>query len=529
MSTHLLINPSHRSIDKALIMRIDALLDRMGESEVHRYLSETVYLERQRFHRSPDQVSEQERSDIEHLARSLTEGVEAMRSAAARLVKAYSHEVHNRFSERTFGAALKLAPAALKRLLGPAETGVWNWTQFDAGDRILIQGPLADLRVLAQTHTLVFAPTHLSNLDSPLVGYALHQAGLPPCSYGAGLNLFANPIMGFVMSRLGAYTVDRRKRHRLYKDVLKAYSVELIGRGAHSLFYPGGSRSRSGTIESSVKRGLLGTAIAAWQEGLADERKSSEVLVVPVTLSCSLVLEAETLIEDALAGEGKSRYIINDDEFSRASTVLNFAKKLSDLDASVVVRFGDPMDVLGNPVDGVGRSLNVDGSAFDRTAYVTDKTGRVVADVQRDRVYTNHLAEAICRAYQRDNVVLPTHLAAFAGWHCLGEKFPGLDRYHRALLAPFEQWVDRGRMVAVIEELMVQLDQKAAEGSIHLQLPEGSDRGERTLSSAVATFGRFHTRAGLAFEDWRVLVDPKLALYYGNRLAGADLKVGEPS
>jgi glycerol-3-phosphate O-acyltransferase len=242
-----------------------------------------------------------------------------------------------------------------------------------------------------------------------------------------------------------------------------------------------------------------------------------------------LVLEAETLIEDALAEEGKSRYIINDDEFSHASTVLKFAKRLSDLDASVVVRFGDPMDVIGNPVDGEGRSLNVDGSTFDRAAYVTDGAGQVATDMQRDRVYTNHLAQAICRAYQRDTVVLPTHLAAFAGWHCLGEKFPSLDRYHRALLAPFERWIDRGRMVAVIAELMVQLDQKAAEGLIRLRLPEGSDRAELVLSSAVATFGRFHSRAGLAFEDWRVLVDPKLALYYGNRLAGVGLKIGEPS
>ena len=71
MSTHLLINPSHRSIDKALVSRIDDLLASMTENEIYRYLSETVYLERQRFHGSPDQVSEQERSDVENLARSL--------------------------------------------------------------------------------------------------------------------------------------------------------------------------------------------------------------------------------------------------------------------------------------------------------------------------------------------------------------------------------------------------------------------------------------------------------------------------
>ena len=199
-----------------------------------------------------------------------------------------------------------------------------------------------------------------------MIGYALHLAGLPPCTYGAGLNLFANPLMSFFMSRLGAYTVDRRKRHRLYKDVLKAYSTELIGRGAHSLFYPGGTRSRSGCIEASVKRGLLGTGIAAWQEGLIQSEGARDILVVPVTLSCSLVLEAETLIEDALAVEGKSRYIISDDEFSRPTAVLKFVRQLMDLDASVVVGFGQPLDLFGNVVDDRGQSLDGQGRAFDR-------------------------------------------------------------------------------------------------------------------------------------------------------------------
>jgi hypothetical protein len=40
------------------------------------------------------------------------------------------------------------------------------------------------------------------------------------------------------------------------------------------------------------------------------------------------------------------------------------------------------------------------------------------------------------------------------------------------------------------------------------------------LNRAVEAFEGFHTRRALCFEDWRVLVDPKLALYYGNRLSG---------
>ena len=520
MPKRTLVNPSHRSVDKALLERLDTQLATMTDADLVDYLSDVVYQERQRFARDPADCTAKDRERIEGLARALTEDADEMRKAAARLVRAYSHEVHNRFSEFTFGAAIRLAPSALKRLLAPAETEGWVWPTWDRQDRLCIQGPVDEIRQLAQNHTLIFTPTHLSNLDSPLIGYALHLAGLPPCTYGAGLNLFSNPLMSFFMSRLGAYTVDRRKRHRLYKDVLKAYSTELIGRGAHSLFYPGGTRSRSGCIETTVKRGLLGTGLSAWQEGLVERKDNPEVLVVPVTLSCSLVLEAETLIEDALAVQGKARYIISDDEFSRPTTVLNFVRQLMDLDTSVVVRFGQPLDLLGNGVDEQGVSLDGSGRSFDRRLYVTDRNGKVIRDSQRDRVYTQMLAASLCDAYQRDSVVLPTHLAAFAGWITLGRRYPNLDTYNLALLAPFERWVDRTELLAMIRQCLDIVDNRVAEKRVCALLPQGEDRAEQVLNRAVSAFERFHSRRGLSFEDWRVLVDPKLALYYGNRLSG---------
>jgi glycerol-3-phosphate O-acyltransferase len=361
-------------------------------------------------------------------------------------------------------------------------------------------------------------------LDSPLLGYALHAAGLPPCIYGAGLNLFTNPAMGFFMSRLGAYTVDRRKKHQLYKDVLKAYSTELIGLGAHSLFFPGGTRSRSGIIENNLKRGLLGTAITAWQEGLVEQRDNPEIIVVPCTITFSLVLEAETLIEDALAMEGKARYIITDDEFSEPSTVMQYGRKVLNTDSSVIVRFGNPIDLIGNMVDESGRSMDNHGRSFDRKDYVSDRNGELIRDLQRDRMYTNQLAQSLCKAYQQDNVVLPTHLAALAGWSALKQRYPRLDTYQMVLLSPHERWVDRGETLAILEHLLKQLRPMEEEGRVHTHLPETA---EALLQDAIDTFGRFHRRPALAFEDWRILVDPKLALYYSNRLLGYQLKPTE--
>ena len=50
MPPRTIINPSHRSIDKALMHRIDTTVVAMTDAEQIAYLSEAVYQERRRFH-----------------------------------------------------------------------------------------------------------------------------------------------------------------------------------------------------------------------------------------------------------------------------------------------------------------------------------------------------------------------------------------------------------------------------------------------------------------------------------------------
>src|SRR5581483_1775955 len=175
--------------------------------------------------------------------------------------------------------------------------------------RVLVQGPAKHIGKLARLGTLVFVPTHLSNMDSIVFGFALERAGLPPATYGAGKNLFTNPLLSFFMHNLGAYRVDRRIKHELYKEVLKTYSCVLLERGYHSLFFPGGTRSRSGAVEERLKLGLMGTGVEAYVRSL---RRGHEqrVFFVPATINYLLTLEAATLIDDYLAELGKNRYII---------------------------------------------------------------------------------------------------------------------------------------------------------------------------------------------------------------------------
>jgi glycerol-3-phosphate O-acyltransferase len=470
-----------------------------------------------------------ERRAVEAAARALRGSRTEVEEALFSLVRRYAVEVHNEFSDRTYRFATRMLPGMLTRLLtatGPREL---MGGEFDASSRLNVQGPLQRILELARTHTLVLAPTHLSNLDSPLLGYGIYQSGLPPFIYGAGLNLFTNPGMSFFMSRLGAYTVDRRKKHSVYKSVLKDYSVEAIGRGRHSLFFPGGTRSRSGRVESSVKKGLLGTAILSWQEGLRLGRTNPEILVVPCTLSYALVLEASTLIEDALKDVGKSRYIITDDEFSEPRTIARFARQVLDLDASVVLRFGAPLDLLGNPVDDQGRSLDVDGTPIDRRRYVCDPEGDVRPDPQRDRIYTQRLADRIVDAWHRDNIPLSTHIAAFVAWQLIRRRHPAMDTWLLIFLEGRERLLPRPEVLKGIDRLMDALRVASAAGRIQEpMLASGVSDAESILDHAIERFERFHGEPALSNARDRgaraISVAPKLCLYYANRLVNYGLE-----
>lgn len=81
-------------------------------------------------------------------------------------------------------------------------------------DRLFITGPVDRIRHLATKATVILVPTHFSNLDSIMIGYGMDMIGLPAFQYGAGLNLFNNRFLAFLMGNLGAYRLDRRKKTR---------------------------------------------------------------------------------------------------------------------------------------------------------------------------------------------------------------------------------------------------------------------------------------------------------------------------
>jgi len=324
------------------------------------------------------------------------------------------------------------------------------------------------------------------------------------------------------MHNLGAYRVDRRLRHNLYKDILKTYSCVLLERGYHSLFFPGGTRTRSGGVERRLKLGLVGSAVEAYARTLIADRER-RVFFVPATINYLVTLEAETLIADFLSEAGKGRFIIEDDESSRIGRVASFMRKLLDMRGAVVIRFSEPIDLFGNSVDEEGRSHDRRGREIDPSGYVRDPRGLVTIDAARDVQYTRELGDEICRAYERDSVIMATHLVAAACFARLRKAAPAGDlftvlREREAVTVPRD---DLARDVAALKDRLLELE---AAGGVRASEQVRRGSGGDLVEGAVRAFSGYHASPVLiSRDDGITLADTNLLFYYQNRLAGHGL------
>jgi len=447
------------------------------------------------------------------------------RAKLKELCDRYAWDVAGNFNPVVYKLASRALAPVLGTILAP-RAALRNMPQLASlhalDGRILVQGPTDHIAALAKIGTLVFVPTHLSNLDSVVFGFALERAGLPPATYGAGKNLFTNPVLSFFMHNLGAYRVDRRLKHVLYKDVLKAYSSVLIERGYHSLFFPGGTRSRSGGVERRLKLGLAGTAIEAFGR-TAENGKPQRVFFVPATINYMLTLEAETLIDDFLQEEGKARYIIEDDESTRVSRIATFAQKLLGLDESCVIRFGDPIDCFGNAVDEKGRSYDAHGRQVDALTYLYGDDDKPHRDPARDMQYTRELGEVICKAFARDTVVMATHIVAAAAFQHLRKAIGKGDLFF-VLNYRESVRVSREELLVAVAELIDRARALEQAGRIVLSPQLRGTKPDHVLETALRAFAGYHTNPVIAAGATDlVLEDARLLFYYQNRLAAHGL------
>jgi len=442
------------------------------------------------------------------------------------IVTRYGRDIAGHFRPGVFQFATRVLPSGISLIFSRQQMAdvLTLQPRFDAlRQRIQIEGEIGKLRQLSQVRTLMFVPTHSSHMDSMLMGWALNECGLPPVTYGAEKNLFSNPLTSFFMQNLGAYKVDRRRRHTIYKSVLKEYSQVLLERGFHSLFFPGGSRSRSGEIETHLKLGLLGTGLAAWSATVRDKRPASSVVVVPVNISYSLVLEAQTLITEYLKPPGQGRLIIDDDEFTDLRRVASYMSAVLEMEAPVTVRFGTPMDVFGNRVDLDGESMDAQGRRLDPERYLW-VNGRPEPDPERDREYTRQLGSAVLEAFRENNVIHPVHIVSFALFEHLRRQHRSWD-IQRTLRFAMGDTLSVSVATGEIERCLRHVRRLADEGALRVNRQVRSMGAHDILLECMRVFQLYHTSPVAAAEAGQVrLLNLPLMYFYSNRLRGYDLE-----
>ncbi len=450
-----------------------------------------------------------------------------------KIVDRYSEEIVGGFKVSTFKFARKFLTLFFKIIFNTAWSlgkGRLFGNRRELQERIKVYGHVDDLRNLMKKGTVVIVPTHFSNLDSIIVGYALDAViGVPSFTYGAGLNLFNNKIVGYYMSRLGAYRVDRRKKNKIYLETLKGMSNLALRRGTNCLFFPGGTRSRSGKIETKLKLGLMGTAVEA-QRSLLQNGTDRKVYVVPIVMGYHFVLEAKSLINQHLKQTGEELFIPSKLDESRSITkIIKFAWQYFSRSSEITFSIGQPMDVVGNAVDPEGNSLDQYGNVIDIKGYFSWE-GEVTTDLQREQEYTRRMAAKIVESYHKDNIVLSSHLVAFSAYLMLRDENPTPDLYGLLRLPPEDFSVHLDDFIIVVDGIKNQLFKLEENNKIKLSEEIRWDTKD-LIKDGIENLGLYHSKNPLGMNKENIIYsqDFYLLYYYHNKLAnfGLTLRKGK--
>jgi len=500
-------------------------------------LEATAYREQNRIKRNPWRVDPKDdskfwagvKNDLVELSSKTPEESATLEDEILRkIVSRYSNEIAGNFKPNSYRVTREVIKFFFQRLLNGARVkkfGAFFRSQYTLRDKIQIVGKVKMLRKLATQGTVVMVPTHFSNLDSILIGWVIHSCGLPAFIYGAGLNLFNIKIFAYFMNSLGAYKVDRRKKNLPYLETLKMYSNLAIQKGAHSLFFPGGTRSRSGLIEKQLKLGLLSTAIEA-QRNLYQENPGQEVrkiFIVPVTLNYNFVLEAPDLIEDYLHVKGQDKYFPEQDKYG-SWQLLRFLFKFFTKGSNISVSIGPGLDVLGNYVDEEGNSLDSQGRIIDTKDYFVSN-GSITDDKQREDEYTRMLSNRIVTEYHRINRVFASHLAAYVAFEMWQKKFPKLDLFSLLRLPEEDLEIEFAEFRETYKRVRKRIYELKDEGKVY-HATHLKGKVDQVIKLGIENVGIFHLNRPLLLNKKGNIITKDLTVlyYYHNRLVGYDLE-----
>lgn len=497
-------------------------------------LHKTIYLEKLRVKNNPwkvDPVDDKRywkelEAEIDQ-AKTFDDKDERLSKIVDRIINRYNEEIVGNFKLKTFKFSRNFLSSFFKRLLNPAtfkgQKRIWG-NRDQLTQKIKLHGYVDDLRSVFQKGTVVIVPTHFSNLDSILIGYALDAVvGVPASSYGAGLNLLDNEIVAYFINRLGAYRVDRRKKNPIYLECLKSMASFSLQNNVNQIFFPGGTRARDGKLEDKLKLGLLGSLVEAQRHAITD-KTDNKIYVVPLVLNYHFVLEAKSLIDQYLRSTGKEKYTKSRESGQSSGKLMKFIWSIISKQSEIELSFGRPMDVFGHPVDKDGNSLDKHGNKIDISGYFK-LDGEVQTVYQREKVYTKHLGDKIVESYSINNVVLSSHLVAFAAFKILLYKHSELNLYDVLNIPVGGFEIERELFLKVIRKMQAALKKMEKQGKVRLSKALFLSEDE-LINDGLKHLGLYHPQKVLKVKKNGALMSEnfRLLYYYHNRLDSYQLE-----
>jgi hypothetical protein len=243
---------------------------------------------------------------------------------------------------------------------------------------------------------------------------------------------------------------------------------------------------------------------------------------VPVILNYNSVLEARSLIYYYLRKSGKTKFVTGNERVHKGSSamrIIRYIFRVLGKKSEFVLSFGRPMDVFGNLTDTDGNSIDHSGNIIDVSDYFK-REGVMVRDSQREAVYTRVLAKNVADSYLHHNVVLCSHVVAYAAYKCFSEELRVDDIFSFFKYEEKNVSISKEKLMVEIDATVGKLLDMEKEGKIILA-DELKTHLDDIFSIGLKKLGVFHIDRVLYRHKKGKLKtgDFGLLYYYSNRLS----------
>lgn len=248
-------------------------------------------------------------------------GVRAIIEDAAEPERAETRRLARRYADSIASDMSYPAIRFLNRVL------TWFWNRIYAG--IDVRG-IERVAAVADTHTVVYAPSHRSHLDYLLLSYVLFHRGfmIPHIAAGENMNI---PLAGGILRRGGAFFMRRAfLDDRLYTAIFSEYVYQVLRRGHSVEYFIEGGRSRTGRL-LRPRTGLLRMTLESARRGVP-----RPIAIMPVYIGYERVVEAGSYLGE-LRGATKRRESMRGVLQSLRLTRQSFGR--------VAIDFGEPIEL----------------------------------------------------------------------------------------------------------------------------------------------------------------------------------------